>query len=85
MNVLFNEMEPLEIKDFSTSENNIIFNIDTIYANKLYDIIQNIVNNMSSIKVYNNENIIFQTSLFNNFKNLIIKNENDNLQVNISI
>lgn len=85
MNVLFNEMEPLEIKDFSTSENNIIFNIDTIYANKLYDIIQNIVNNISSIKVYNNENIIFQTSLFNNFKNLIIKNENDNLQVNISI
>lgn len=85
MNVLFNEMEPLEIKDFSTSENNIIFNIDTIYANKLYDIIQNVVNNISSIKVYNNENIIFQTSLFNNFKNLIIKNENNNLQVNISI
>lgn len=85
MNVLFNEMEPLEIKDFSTSENNIIFNIDTIYANKLYDIIQNIVNNIFSIKVYNNENIIFQTSLFNNFKNLIIKNENDNLRVNISI
>ena len=85
MNVLFNEMEPLEIKDFSTSENNIIFNIDTIYANKLYDIIQNIINNISSIKVYNNENIIFQTSLFNNFRNLIIKNENDNLQVNISI
>ena len=85
MNVLFNEMEPLEIKDFSTSENNIIFNIDTIYANKLYDIIQNIVNNISSIKVYNNENIIFQTSLFNNFSNLIIKNENNNLQVNISI
>lgn len=85
MNVLFNEMEPLEIKDFSTSENNIIFNINTIYANKLYDIIQNVVNNISSIKVYNNENIIFQTSLFNNFKNLIIKNENNNLQVNISI
>lgn len=85
MNVLFNEMEPVEIKDFSTSENNIIFNIDTIYANKLYDIIQNVVNNISSIKVYNNENIIFQTSLFNNFKNLIIKNENNNLQVNISI
>lgn len=85
MNVLFNEMEPLEIKDFSTSENNIIFNIDTIYANKLYDIIQNIVNNIFSIKVYNNENIIFQTSLFNNFKNLIIKNGNDNLRVNISI
>lgn len=85
MNVLFNEMEPVEIKDFSTSENNIIFNIDTIYADKLYDIIQNVVNNISSIKVYNNENIIFQTSLFNNFKNLIIKNENDNLQVNISI
>lgn len=85
MNVLFNEMEPLEIKDFSTSENNIIFNIDTIYANKLYDIIQNIVNNIFSIKVYDNENIIFQTSLFNNFSNLIIKNENNNLQVNISI
>ena len=85
MNVLFNEMEPVEIKDFSTSENNIIFNIDTIYANKLYDIIQNVVNNISSIKVYNNENIIFQTSIFNNFKNLIIKNENNNLQVNISI
>lgn len=85
MNVLFNEAESLEIKDFSTSENNIIFNINIIYANKLYNIIQNIVNNISSIKVYNNENIILQTSLFNNFSNLIIKNENNNLQVNISI
>lgn len=85
MNVLFNEVESLEIKDFSTSENNIIFNINIIYANKLYNIIQNIVNNISSIKVYNNENIILQTSLFNNFSNLIIKNENNNLQVNISI
>lgn len=85
MNVLFNEVESLEIKDFSTSENNIIFNINIIYANKLYNIIQNIVNNIFSIKVYDNENIIFQTSLFNNFSNLIIKNENNNLQVNISI
>ena len=85
MNVLFNEVESLEIKDFSTSENNIIFNVDVIYANKLYNIIQNIANNISSIKVYNNENMIFQTSLFNNFSNLIIKNENNNLQVNISI
>ena len=44
-----------------------------------------VINNISSIKVYNNENMIFQTSLFNNFSNLIIKNENNNLQVNISI
>ena len=57
MNILFNEIESLEIKNFLTSENNIIFNVDVIYANKLYNIIQNIANNISSIKVYNNENI----------------------------